>query len=414
MAAEENTYRAVGLFRSSVVGEIELTLQNLEPNEQIDLILHMHDANYRGFFWNLQLLILEKRKNIHCFDIRNDCQDNDKYSVVLDYFIRFILNNNETTHFQYFSWDTTTNRVSMNLDRSRQLAEALRSNNRGQVQTFTFVDETFMDQEGVQLVWDALHVRGVQDLAIDLKLPSDNDDNNNNNNNNNDDANYDDDDNERETIDPTFDLVSVSDNTTLKKLDITVCPFMSKCINMPIFFDVMTTKEELWSLEMNIHNDDFRKKERVLVKDMLLHNHSLTKIRISDEIDTGNIMVGGGSDHDEQNAITTLLNINREWNTYKAMLPVLVPADADEVETAKRSKVRALVKMYVNTKINKPILHATITFILLNEYGLVVVSHDDENTENGIYLRPIYFQRDEEDVMFMQLPLDGPGCCLQS
>ena len=50
---------------------------------------------------------------------------------------------------------------------------------------------------------------------------------------------------------------------------------------------------------MDIHNQYFRKKERLLVKEMVCHSNSLTTVLISDNIHTGIALVWDGNDNDE-------------------------------------------------------------------------------------------------------------------
>ena len=74
IATEEITYRIVSYY--SNVDEVEMNLEVLKRNEKIKLKLHLNDVNYCGIFWKLQLLILNKRKNIHCFKISNNFNNN--------------------------------------------------------------------------------------------------------------------------------------------------------------------------------------------------------------------------------------------------------------------------------------------------------------------------------------------------
>ena len=426
MATEETTYRTVS-SNNSTMEEMGMVVADLQPNEKINLKLYINDANYLGFYSNLRLLLRNKRENIHSFLMDNDCQDNANYLACLDYFIRFILNNNETKRFHYF----TVHEESMHLERSTKLAKAIRSTNHGQIESFIYT-ETFTDQEGMQRVWDSLHDMGVQHLWWKLTIDDDDDDdddddyddddddaaknevdNNNDGNDdgNDDDNNYDEDDDdnnydeddERETVIHGIDLMSFSNNTLLKLLHLEVYPSMR---NMTDLFDAMKTKQELESLEINFHNDHFRREEKLLVKNMLLQNHSLTRIKIIDNVDTRNELVWDGNDNDGQSSINTLLNINRDFKSYISLLAD-VPVDADEVENAYRIKVRTLVNIYMNATI-KPIMRDTITFILLNEYKLVLIQNVNGIILQPIILQPIIVQNDRYEIddndIFVSLP----------
>mmetsp|Transcript_47140 Transcript_47140/g.47994 ORF Transcript_47140/g.47994 Transcript_47140/m.47994 type:complete len:159 (-) Transcript_47140:440-916(-) len=155
----------------------------------------------------------------------------------------------------------------------------------------------------------------------------------------------------------------------------------------------MESKIAFESLEMNIHHEHFRRKERGLLKEMLLHSNSLTTIDIIWYDD--NLLehrIPANMNNNEQVTIKTLLDINRDFKRYISIPVVVVTADADEIENAKRIKIRTLVNIFIKSKI-KPIMRDTITFILLNEYGLVIIQDENykkDGNKNGIILRSIY------------------------
>jgi len=187
----------------------------------------------------------------------------------------------------------------------------------------------------------------------------------------------------------TIDLMSLLNNTSLKRLHLEV--YQSSRINMTDLFDAVKTKKELESFEINFHNDHFRREEKLLVENMLLQNHSLTEVKIIENIDTRNALVWDGNDNDGQSSIPTLLNINRGFQRYISLLADGT-VDADEVGNAYRIKIRTLVNIYVNATV-KPIMRDTITFILLNVYGLVLIQN-----VNGIILHPIIVQNDRYEI----------------
>ena len=240
-----------------------------------------------GDAFEMRELIIDKKRNIHCLEVKNHCTRHSRQLRYFHFFVKFILanNNGETPHFKYW-----TSAGTMWFQCANQLANAIQSNNHGHIESFSLTDE-FFNLKTFQPIWDAVLHSGVRELGLRLRLPDSIFYKHNHKNN-------------------ILDFSNLRTNTSLKELifypDLQQEPMVGKFLAQTNLFDSIRVNKGIEKLRFNFDSFLLEKKDIQLFQTTMRKNYTLVNVKVNSSINQQLV----------QEKIRTETTTNQKWKRY--------------------------------------------------------------------------------------------------